>query len=141
MEKLLQERLVKRNIMEVKAIARNIRVSPRKVRLIADAIRHLSNDNAVRVLEVTHKRAARPLIKVLQSAVANAVNNANLEKTSLKIANLQVAETQAYKRFHPSTRGRIHPYKKRGSTITVVLQSVSVAPTKAIVEKKEGGKK
>lgn len=120
--------------MEIRAIARNIRISPRKVRLIADAIRNLSLDQAQTVLAVTHKRAAQPLVKVLHSAVANAVNNANLDKNSLQIASLQVSETQAFKRFRPSTRGRIHPYKKRGSTITVVLKSVSQPK---VVEKKE----
>ena len=122
--------------MEIRAIAKNIRISPRKVRLVADAVRNLSIDQAERVLEVTHKRAARSLLKVLKSAVANAVNNANLNRKDLRIASLQVSEAQAYKRFRPSTRGRIHPYKKRGSTITVVVKSVA-APAPAVVEKKK----
>lgn len=126
--------------MEIRAIAKNIRISPRKVRLVADAVRNLSIDQAERVLEVTHKRAARSLLKVLKSAVANAVNNANLNRKDLRIASLQVSEAQAYKRFRPSTRGRIHPYKKRGSTITVVVKSVAVAAP-AVIEAKQSEKK
>jgi len=111
--------------MEIRAISKSVRVSPRKVRLVADAIRHLSIEEALKLLEATPKRAARPLTKTLQSAIANAVNNAKLEKSDLVIGSIMVNQSQALKRFRPSTRGRIHPYKKRGSTITIVVKSVS----------------
>lgn len=133
--------------MEVQAVSKSVRVSPRKVRLVADAIRGLSIEEALRVLQVTQKRAATPLIKTLQSAVANAVNNANLERKDLVIGTIMVNGGQALKRFRPSTRGRIHPYKKRSSNITIVVKSVShpiaqVKPvaqpeTKAVDEKKQ----
>ena len=122
--------------MEVKAIAKNIRISPRKVRLVADAIRNLSVDSALKVLEAAEKQAARPLVKALKSAVANAVNNAKQDRTNLAIASLQISQGQALKRFRPSTRGRIHPYKKRGSTITVVLRE-KVLTVKAISKAEE----
>ena len=128
--------------MEVRAIAKNIRISPRKVRLVADAIRNLSVDNALRVLEAAEKQAAKPLIKAVKSAVANAVNNAKLDAANLAIASLQISQGQALKRFRPSTRGRIHPYKKRGSTITVVLKEmVAVARPVKVEEKKKGEEK
>lgn len=126
--------------MEVRAIAKNIRISPRKVRLVADAIRNLSVDNALRVLQAAEQQAAKPLIKAIKSAVANAVNNAKLDVANLAIASLQVSAGQALKRFRPSTRGRIHPYKKRGSTITVILkQKVNVAKSVNKEEDTKGG--
>ena len=108
--------------MEVKAIAKSVRVSPRKLRLVAEAVKHMSIDNAYGTLEVTHKRAARIMQKTLRSAVANAITNAKLDQKNLVIASVTVNESQPFKRFRPSTRGRIHPYKKRGSHLTIVLK-------------------
>jgi large subunit ribosomal protein L22 len=127
--------------MEVRAIAKSVRVSPRKVRLVADAIRNLSIEEALQVLDAAEKRAALPIAKTLKSAVANAVNNAKLEKGTLLIGSIQVAEGQPLKRFHPSTRGRIHPYKKRSSHITVVLKEDPKAVAAAVATKKTDDKK
>lgn len=91
------------------------------MRLVADAIRHLPIEEAYRVLAVTQKRAAQGIVKTLNSAVANAVNNAKLDRKNLVIDSVMVNEAPAMKRFRPSTRGRIHPYKKRGSHLTIVL--------------------
>ncbi len=96
---------------------------------MADAVRNLSIDEALRVLQITQKRAARPLAKTLQSALANATNNAHLEKENLVIGKIAVNEGAVLKRFRPSTRGRIHPYKRRSSSITVILkEKLSVQP-------------
>lgn len=115
--------------MEVRAIAKSVRISPRKVRLVADAIRNMSVINAFNLLQAADQQAARPLQKVLKSAVANAVNNAKLDSANLVIASLQINQGQSFKRFRPSTRGRIHPYKKRGSTIAIILkEKVVVKP-------------
>ena len=108
--------------MEVRAIAKSQRISPRKLRLVAEAVKHMSVDDAYKVLEVTQKRAAGIMQKTLKSAVANAVTNADLDKNNLVIASVMVNESPAFKRFRPSTRGRTHPYKKRGSHLTVVLR-------------------
>ncbi len=78
--------------MEVRAIAKSVRVSPRKVRLVADAVRNLSIEEALHVLETAEKRAALPIAKTLKSAIANAVTNAKLEKTQLTISSIQIAE-------------------------------------------------
>ena len=124
--------------MEVRAIAKSVRMSPRKVRLVADAIRSLSIDQAYQVLEATQKRSAMPIMKTLQSAVANAVTNNNLDTNNLVISSVLVNEAQALKRFHPSSRGRVHPYKKKGSHITIVLkEKVVKAEAVAKVEKKD----
>lgn len=123
--------------MEVRAISKSIRISPRKVRLVADAIRNLSVDQAMYLLLTSQKRAARPIAKTLKSAVANALNNAQLDQNNLVIASIMVNEGQALKRFHPSTRGRIHPYKKRSSHITIVVkEKVVKAPVQVVDQKK-----
>jgi large subunit ribosomal protein L22 len=128
--------------MEVRAIAKSVRISPRKIRLVADAIRNLSIDEALNVLDAAEKRAALPLTKTLKSAIANAVTNAKLDRANLAISSIQISEAQALKRFHPSTRGRIHPYKKRGSHIEIVLKEIALKPVtvpavKADVKKAE----
>ena len=126
-------------------------MSPRKVRLVADAIRTLSIDQAYQVLQATQKRSAMPIMKTLQSAVSNAVTNNNLHTNNLFISSVMVNEAQALKRFHPSSRGRVHPYKKKGSHITIVLNE-KVVKIEAVVKEdkpaaakakagKEGGKK
>lgn len=119
--------------MEVRAVSKSVRISPRKVRLVADAIRSLSIDEASQVLLVTQKRAARVIAKTLQSAVANAVNNAKLDRNNLVIGSILVSEGQALKRFHPSSRGRVHPYKKRSSHIAIILKERAIPTVKAEV--------
>ena len=59
--------------------------------------------------------------KTLKSAVANALANKNLKQEELKIKSIDVLEAPSYKRYHPSTRGRVHPYKRKGSHIKIVL--------------------
>jgi len=116
--------------MEVRAISKSIKQSPRKMRLVADAIRNLSIDDAFHVLQATTKRASGPLEKTLLSAIANATNNAKLERNNLIIASIMVNEGQALKRFHPSTRGRVHAYKKRSSHVTIILKEKEVKQVK-----------
>lgn len=116
-----------------------IKTSTRKVRLVADSIRGLSVGEAQDALSVIDKRGAHHLEKALNSAVANAVNNARIEKSNLIIKTIDVNEGAFLKRFRPSTRGRVHPYKKRTSNIRIVLEEkVSSQPaveTKAIPAK------
>lgn len=108
--------------MQVQAMSRNVRISPRKARLVADAVRVLPLADAIFSLRMMRKRASQAITKTLESAIANATNNAKLDRNNLRIADIEIAEGQAYKRYHPSTRGRIHPYKKRSSHIRVVLE-------------------
>ena len=107
--------------MEIIAVSKSARVAPRKVRLVADAIRKLSLADALKALSVLKNRGGEPLEKTLKSAIANALNNNNLKQDLLRIKSIDVLEAPAYKRYHPSTRGRVHPYKRRGSHIKIVL--------------------
>ena len=117
--------------MEVKAEANQIRISPRKVRLVADAIRSLSVEDALETLIVLKKRGGYVLEKTLKSAIANAVNNTKIDKDSLKIKSIVVSDGPFLKRFHPSTRGRVHPYKRRSSNIRIVLEGKENNGTKS----------
>lgn len=112
--------------MEITAVSRSVRISPRKVRLVADAVSEMSIDKAITALDVIKKRGAVALSKTLKSALANAVNNAKLDKQNLIISYIDITEGPSLKRYHPSTRGRIHPYKKRSSHIRVVLKEKEV---------------
>ena len=110
----------------VTAHSKNIRISTRKVRLVADAIRKLSVEDALTALKLSDKRAAGPLETALKSAIANAVANTDMSRENLIISSVIVNEGQAMKRFRPSTRGRVHPYKRRASHITVTLAEKKV---------------
>lgn len=109
--------------MEIIAISKSVKVSPRKVRLVADAIKNLTLDKAIAALSMTKKRGASVLSDVFKSAIANAVNNSKKKLDTLKIKAIEVLDGPAIKRFHPSTRGRVHPYKKRSSNIRIVLEA------------------
>lgn len=109
--------------MDITAKAKSIRISPRKVRLVADGIRNLSVAKALDVLAMTQKRGATVLNAVFKSAIANAVSNSKKSVDSLRIKAIEVLDGPAIKRFHPSTRGRVHPYKKRSSNIKIVLEA------------------
>lgn len=112
-------------IMEVKATVKQVRISPRKVRVVADSVRNMSVDNALTALRVIDRRGASVLVKTLESAIANAQNNAKLDREKLQIASIIVNEGPALKRYHASTRGRIHPYKKRSSNVQIILKEAT----------------
>ncbi len=103
------------------AKSKGVRVSTRKVRLVADLIRKMSAEQALATVSQLSKRGAVSLDKTLKSAVANAVSK-GMAKEKLFIKSLEVNEAPALKRYHPSTRGRIHPYKKKSSHIKIVLE-------------------
>lgn len=107
--------------MEIIAQASSIRTSPRKIRLVADAVRSLSLDQALVMLKAIRKRAGEPLFKVLKQAQANAVNNFKLAKDKLKIKTIEINTGPTYKRGRAVSKGRGHSIKKRTSHIKVVL--------------------
>lgn len=107
--------------MEARAIARYIRISPRKVRLVVDLIRGKSLEEARAILRYLNKRAALPVAKVLESAAANAVNNHDMLEDRLFVKAAYVDEGPALKRVLPRARGRADIIKKRTSHITIVL--------------------
>lgn len=121
----------------MKAHASQVRISTRKVRLVADSIRNMSAKDALVTLQITQKHGSYALLKALKSAMANAVNNNKMSADNLVIARLEVNEGPFLKRFHASTRGRIHGYKKRSSHITVVLKEKENKGMKAVEPKVE----
>ena len=108
--------------MEVTAIARNIRISPRKMRLLALAFKKTKALDTLTRLKYVNRAGSVPLSKVISSAMANARTVHNLPEESLQIKNILVDDALHYKRFRAVSRGSAHSYKKRGSTVTVVLE-------------------
>lgn len=136
----MQGRFQRLKNMEIKAFSKSVRVSPRKTRLVADAMKKMSIKDALNALLVIKQRGAVAINKTLKSAVANAKNNAKLTEENLIIKTIDVQEGPSFKRFRPSTRGRVHPYKKRTSNITVILterEKIEVSPPVGEEEKKE----
>lgn len=110
--------------MLIKAQQKFIRTSPRKLRLVADAIKPaVSPQRALVYLEYMDKKAAGPLSKVIKQALANATNNLKLPVDSLSIKEIQIGQGPTYKRGRPRSRGLYHPIAKRTSHITVVLET------------------
>ncbi len=99
---------------------RYARISERKVRLVADMIRGLRCDQAVQMLEYTHKRAAHMVSRVLQSAMANA-NEQEASMNRLFVSEARVDGGPIIKRFRPKDRGRAHPIQKRTSHIVIAV--------------------
>ena len=113
--------------MDIKASQKYMRISPRKVRLVADLIRGKSVDEAMVILEHTQKRAAYFLDKLLKSAVANAVENEQLggDVSDLYIKSICVGPGPVLKRWSPRAMGRATPIHKPTSHIDVVLDEVA----------------
>lgn len=107
--------------MEYKAVAKFIKISPRKVRLVADEVKKLSIEEAKTSLEQLNNRAATPILKVLNSAVSNALHNGKANKGDLTIKEINVTEGVRYKRYHYAGRGRVRPYVRRTSHIFVTV--------------------
>lgn len=112
--------------MEYRAVAKNVKISPRKVRLVADSVRKLSVPAALTQLVVLRQRAALPIKKTLESAIANATNNESANKDNLKIKEINITEGIAYKRYHFAGRGRMRPYVKKTSHIRITLEDTVV---------------
>src|SRR3989337_694988 len=105
--------------MEVKATAKQIGISARKVRLVVDAIRGRKVDEALSILRFMPTPAAREVAKVVRSAAANAENNFQMAISDLRIVRAQADEARTMKRFRARARGRMSPILKRASHITV----------------------
>ena len=109
-------------IAESRAIARHIRIAPRKARIVIDNIRGKNVNDALAILKFTPKAAAPIITKVVNSAVANAINNYDMDENSLYIAEAFVDSGPILKRMRPRQRGRAFPIHKRSSHITIVLR-------------------
>lgn len=108
--------------MEAKAIARYIRISPRKVRIVIDLIRGKQIGEAFAILKYTPKVASEVVEKVLKSAVANAEHNFNMDVDKLYVAGAYVDQGPTLKRIHPRSRGQAFSILKRSSHVTVVVK-------------------
>lgn len=106
----------------MKAYAKNIRISPKKLRVVAEVIRGMNAQEALDFLKFAPKKGAGMLHKVTASAVANALNNDNQKLEDLYIDTLIVTKGIVYKRGRPVSRGRMHPILKRTSNVRLELQ-------------------
>jgi len=107
--------------MEAKAVAKYIRMSPQKVRLVVDLVRGKKVEEAKQILRFARKYAADPVSKVLLSAVANAKQNPNIDENILFVKEIYVDQGPSLKRWRARAQGRAAAIKKRTSHITVVL--------------------
>jgi large subunit ribosomal protein L22 len=106
----------------MKAVAKYVRIAPRKARLVADEIRGKSYPEAVSLLQFTNKRAAKILGDVLNSAAANAENNMDADVDELRVMTVKIDEGPTIKRYRPRAMGRATMIRKRTSHITVELE-------------------
>ena len=107
--------------MDTHATAKYIRMSPTKVRQVVDLIRWKDIQEARRILTFTNRAAGRPVLKVLESAIANAENNHNLDPDELVVTKAYVDPGPILKRWRPRARGRATRIRKRTSHITVFV--------------------
>lgn len=115
--------------MQVRAHARYIRMSPRKVRLVVDLVRGKDVVPAIQQLTFTNKAASLPVKKVIESAVANAEHNNKLQRDNLFISQIMVNQGPTLQRWLPRAFGRATPLRKRSCHISVVLdERVPTAP-------------
>jgi large subunit ribosomal protein L22 len=110
--------------MEVKASLKHLRMSARKVRLVVDLVRGLKTDKALNQLRFLNKLAARPVEKLIKSAIANAVNNFSLDENNLMIKEIKVNEGVTLKRWMPKAHGSATKIRKRGSHILLALGEI-----------------
>ena len=110
---------------EAKAVARMIRVSPQKLNLVAQLIRGKKVSTALADLEFSRKRVARDVRKCLESAIANAENNHNLDVDDLVVKEAYVGKALVLKRFHARARGRGARIEKPFANLTIVVREVA----------------
>lgn len=114
-----------------------LRISPRKVRLVADLIRGKRVEEASTVLNFTVNKSSKPLLKLLNSALANARNNLKISTDNLYISKITVDEGPKYKRWMPRARGSAYEIQKKTSHVTLILDQVPGEKTKLKKKKTE----
>ena len=107
--------------MEIKVKLSNLRTAPRKVRQVVDLVRGKKVSEAQSILLFTVNKSARPVMKLLNSAVASAKHEFNLDESNLFISAITVDEGAKLKRWHPMSRGRAYPIIKRSAHIAITL--------------------
>jgi len=114
-------------LYEAKAVQRYIRRAPRKLRLVADAVRGLTAEKALNKLKFISNDGARDISKVIQSAIGNLRDRFDeeaFELDEIRVKSLMVDEGPTMKRIQPAPQGRAHPIRKRMSHITVVVEKI-----------------
>jgi large subunit ribosomal protein L22 len=106
---------------EVKAIAKGVRQSPRKVSVVASLVRGRMVADALTILSHAPRRASTPVYKAIASAAANAENNHNLKPDTLRIKEINVTAGPRIKRYRPAAHGRALPFQRKSSHIKVVV--------------------
>ena len=107
--------------MAVQAIAKGVRMSPRKVAVVAALVRGRTVNDALTILEHTPRRSALAVKKTIMSARANAEHNHNYKPATLQITEISVTPGPRLKRFHPVSHGRAHPFQRKTSHIRVIV--------------------
>jgi large subunit ribosomal protein L22 len=116
--------------MAVTVKLKYLRIAPRKVRLVADMIRKKKIEEAQNILNFATKKAAKPLLKLLKTAIADARNNFQLDPNNLYISKITVDEGPKYKRWRPRSRGMVNEVQKKTSHLTLVLSEIAPGPPK-----------
>ena len=117
---------MEKNNLQVKAINKNIRTSPRKLSLVCNYIKGKKADIALRDLEFTRKKVAKDVSKTVKSAIANAENNYQFDIDNLFVKEAYVGKSLVMKRFRPRAKGRASPIKKPFSRVTIILEEKKV---------------
>lgn len=123
--------------MSVQAVAKGVRMSPRKVGVVASLVRGRSVSDALTILEHTPRRSALAVKKVIDSAKANADHNHNYKPETLQIVSITVTPGARLKRYRPAAHGRALPFQRRTSHIRVVVDGDIRAPKKPVTKKEE----
>lgn len=125
----------------MRAVSRMVRISPKKARLVIDQIRGKHVDRALEIVRLSKTKAARLIRKTLESAIANAENNHDLDASKLFVKAAYVDEGPSLKRVLPRARGRADIIRRRTSHITVIVAEAEAgaeAETKTGAKAKEG---
>lgn len=125
----------------MKAVVKSVRISPKKLNLIADLIRNKNANEAMEILELLPKKGAKILHKAVKSAMANATNNFKQEAESLMIKEILVSKAPTYKRWIPASRGKAQPILKRNSHLSVTIGVKEPVTDPAMAAEKETTKK
>lgn len=112
--------------MEWNATLKNLRISPRKTRLVADAVRGKSVREAILILDTIHKKSSLPIKKLIQSALANAKKQDSVLESQLKINSIYVDAGMTLKRFRPRAYGRAYTIRKRSSHVSLTLGELDI---------------
>lgn len=110
--------------MQAKAIAKTVRIAPRKVSLVVDLIRGKNTTEAIAILQHTQRGASSVVEKALKSAIANAEHNYDMDTESLYVSEVYVNEGPTMKRFRPRAQGSASKINKRTSHVTVVVSEM-----------------